>query len=107
MREVRLGAQAARELAARVDAFRGRRVAVLGDLVADEFIYGDITRVSREAPVLVLTHDRTVFVPGGGANSVANLRALGAHPLPVGAVGRDEAGRGLLAAFRRHSATPA
>ncbi len=84
-----------------VRAFANQRLAVLGDLVVDEFLYGEIARVSREAPVLILEHDRTVFVPGGGANSVANIRALGAQPIPVGVVGDDESGRRLLAAFRR------
>lgn len=83
-----------------VQRFEGRSVAVLGDLVADEFLYGDIARISREAPVLVLEHRRTVTAPGGGGNAVANLRALGARPLPLGVVGRDASGRRLLAALR-------
>ncbi len=83
-----------------VGRFAGRRVAVLGDLVADEFLHGDIARISREAPVLILEHRRTVVVPGGGGNAVANLRALGASPEPVGVVGRDEAGARLLGRFR-------
>lgn len=90
----------ARRLAEVVDRFRGRRVAVLGDLVADEFVYGDIARVSREAPVLILEHRRTVVVPGAAGNAVANLAALGAKPLPVGVVGRDEAGSRLVDEFR-------
>ena len=81
--------------------FHGRRVAVLGDLVCDEFVHGDIARVSREAPVLVLEQTRVEWIPGGGGNAVANLRALGAKPFPVGIVGHDEAGHGLLATFRR------
>jgi rfaE bifunctional protein kinase chain/domain len=84
-----------------VQRFRGRRVAVLGDLVADEFVYGDIDRISREAPVLILEHRRTVVVPGAAGNAVANLKALGAEPLPVGIVGRDATGRSLLSEFRR------
>jgi rfaE bifunctional protein kinase chain/domain len=87
-------------LARLVDGFRGRRVAVLADLGIDEFVHGDIERVSREAPVLVLRHRQTAAVPGGGANAVANLRALGARPLPVGVVGRDAAGEALLGRFR-------
>lgn len=81
--------------------FRRRRVAVLGDLVADEFVYGDIARVSREAPVLILEHRQVVAVPGGGGNAVANLRALGAMPLPVGILGRDESGGRLAEHFGR------
>jgi len=87
-------------LIARVRAFRGRRVVALVDLVVDEFVHGEIERVSREAPVLILRHERTLTVPGGGGNAVANLRALGARPVPVGIVGRDEAGRRLLEHFR-------
>jgi len=95
-----------RALAARlvdcVERFAGRAVAVLGDLVADEFVYGDIARVSREAPVLILEHRRTVGVPGGGGNAVANLAALGARPLLVGVVGRDASGDRLLDSLRGH-----
>ena len=66
---------------------QGKRVAVLGDFVADVFIYGEISRISREAPVLVLNQRETQLVPGGGANAVHNLHALGAVPLPIGVVG--------------------
>jgi len=84
-----------------VSAFRGRSVVVLGDLVADEFVHGDIARVSREAPVLILEQTKVECVPGGGGNAVANLRALGAAPLPVGVVGRDATGARLRAVFTR------
>jgi D-glycero-beta-D-manno-heptose-7-phosphate kinase len=95
-------APAARErLIALVSKFLGQRVAVLGDLVCDEFVHGDIARVSREAPVLILEQTRVDCVPGGAGNAVANLRALGARPVPVGIVGRDDTGRQLLALFRR------
>jgi D-glycero-beta-D-manno-heptose-7-phosphate kinase len=84
-----------------VAAFPTVTVTVLGDLVADEFIFGEISRVSREAPVLILKHrDRTV-VPGGGANAIYNLADLGVNVLPVGAVGDDEPGRLLIKAFRK------
>jgi rfaE bifunctional protein kinase chain/domain len=95
------GTRDGERLEAIVAVFRGRRVAVLGDLVCDEFVHGDIARVSREAPVLILEHAKTEIVPGGGANAVANLRALGAEPIPVGILGDDEAGARLLAAFRK------
>src|SRR5262252_10987612 len=75
-------------------------VTVIGDLVADEFVFGEISRVSREAPVLILKHrDRTV-VPGGGANAINNLADLGVNVLPVGVLGDDEPGRLLLKLFR-------
>jgi rfaE bifunctional protein kinase chain/domain len=86
-------------LKAIVDRFKGTRVAVIGDLIADVFVYGEIARVSREAPVLVLNHRETQIVPGGGANAIHNLWSLGARPIPVGLVGNDEEGRRLLHFF--------
>jgi rfaE bifunctional protein kinase chain/domain len=83
-----------------VDAFRGRRVLVLADLVADEFVYGRVERISREAPVLILRHDATDLRLGGGANAVHNISTLGATPLPFGVVGKDEPGRQLRALMR-------
>jgi len=84
-----------------VEAFPRTTITVLGDLVADEFIFGEISRVSREAPVLILKHrDRTVL-PGGGANAIYNLADLGVNVLPVGVVGEDEPGRMLLKRFRQ------
>jgi rfaE bifunctional protein kinase chain/domain len=83
-----------------VEAFPRMTVAVLGDMVADEFVFGEISRVSREAPVLILRHRERSVVPGGGANAVSNLADLGVTVLPVGIVGNDEPGRMLLRAFR-------
>jgi len=83
-----------------VEAFPKATVAVLGDLVADEFVFGEISRVSREAPVLILKHRNRRIVPGGEANAIYNLAELGVNVLPVGIVGDDEAGRQLLRAFR-------
>ena len=83
-----------------VAAFPRVTVTVLGDMVADEFVFGEISRVSREAPVLILRHRERTVVPGGGANAVNNLADLGVNVLPVGVVGNDDAGRLLLRAFR-------
>jgi rfaE bifunctional protein kinase chain/domain len=90
----------AESLASLVDRFRGRRVLVLADLVADEFVYGRVQRVSREAPVLILLYDGADLRLGGGANAVHNIRTLGGRPLPVGVVGSDEHGRGLRRLLR-------
>jgi len=87
-------------LAEIVEQFSGKKVVMYGDFVADEFQYGDISRVSREAPVLILKHRETRFVPGGGANATNNLAALGAKVVPVTAVGDDAAGDGLVEFFR-------
>lgn len=84
-----------------VEQFGGKTIVLLGDFVADEFQYGEILRVSREAPVLILKHRETQIVPGGGANAANNLVSLGARVLPVTAVGDDAAGDALFAYFRR------
>jgi rfaE bifunctional protein kinase chain/domain len=78
-----------------VRCFPQRKVVVVGDLVADQFIYGAISRVSREAPVFILRHEHTETTPGGAANCAANLTALGAAVSLVGVTGADEAGRAL------------
>ena len=83
-----------------VQSFPKVTVTVLGDFVADEFVFGEISRVSREAPVLILKHRESAVVPGGGANAVQNLADLGVNVLPVGVVGADEPGRMLIRAFR-------
>lgn len=83
-----------------VEAFPKVTVTVLGDLVADEFVFGEISRVSREAPVLILKHRERTIAPGGGANAANNLADLGVNVLPVGIVGDDEPGRLLVKHFR-------
>src|ERR1039457_6232881 len=83
-----------------VEAFPKVTITVVGDLVADEFVFGEISRVSREAPVLILKHRERTVMPGGGANAINNLADLGVNVLPVGVVGDDEAGRLLLRGFR-------
>jgi D-glycero-beta-D-manno-heptose-7-phosphate kinase len=87
-------------LAECVEKFPSKTVVLLGDFVADEFQFGDISRVSREAPVLILRHRETQVVPGGGANAANNLAALGARVLPIAAVGQDDQGDALLEYFR-------
>lgn len=88
-------------LAECVEQFSAKTVVLLGDFVADEFQSGEISRVSREAPVLILKHRETKLFPGGGANAANNLASLGARVLPVTAVGDDPAGDGLIAHFRQ------
>ena len=83
-----------------VESFPKVTITVVGDLVADEFVFGEISRVSREAPVLILKHRERSVSPGGGANAISNLADLGVNVLPVGVVGDDEPGRLLLKGFR-------
>ncbi|MFZ0739594.1 MAG: PfkB family carbohydrate kinase [Candidatus Acidiferrales bacterium] len=84
-----------------VSAFPKQTIALAGDLVLDQFVSGEISRVSREAPVLILRRRQTHSVPGGGANALINLSDLGARVLPIGAVGDDASGRTLLELFRK------
>src|SRR5437870_8273498 len=84
-----------------VERFGDHRVLVVGDIIADEFIYGQITRVSREAPVLILKYDATEMVAGGGANAANNVAALGGRARLAGIVGRDAEGRRLVSTLPR------
>jgi rfaE bifunctional protein kinase chain/domain len=87
-------------LADYVEQFSSKAVVLFGDFVADEFQFGEISRVSREAPVLILRHRETHLVPGGGANAANNLAVLGARVFPISVVGDDAAGDALIAYFR-------
>lgn len=84
-----------------VDRFPRTSVVVLGDLLADEYVYGRVARVSREAPVLILEYDSTEVLPGGAGNAVNNVASLGGRATVVGVAGRDEPGRRLLGALPR------
>ena len=88
-----------------MDAFSGRRVAVVGDLIADEFIYGRVARVSREAPVLILQYDSTEILPGGAGNAANNVAALGARTHLIAITGNDEPGQRLHACLRHIDTT--
>jgi rfaE bifunctional protein kinase chain/domain len=78
-----------------VRRFRDRKLLIVGDSIADKFLYGSISRVSREAPVFILRHELTETVPGGAANCALNLAALGANVSLISIAGNDEAGRAL------------
>jgi len=84
-----------------VEQFAQQSILVLADFVADEFIFGEISRVSREAPVLILRRREMLTLPGGGANAVNNLVALGARVFPIATLGDDAAGQALADYFRK------
>ena len=88
-------------LLALVDGFSSRRVLVVGDLIADEFIYGEVARVSREAPVLILKYGTTQMVAGGAGNAANNVAALGGRARLSGLVGTEAEGRRLLSSLHR------
>ena len=79
-------------IASRLAGFAGRRVVVVGDLIADEYLYGKPARISREAPVLILRFRAREVRLGGAANAAHNVHALGAEAVAVGLLGTDSAG---------------
>ena len=83
-----------------IDRFAGRKIAVWGDFILDEYLYGKTRRISREAPVLIISYQNREFSLGGAGNSVLNLKALGADPLPLGVLGRDESGEKICEILR-------
>ncbi|AFZ47343.1 rfaE bifunctional protein [Cyanobacterium stanieri PCC 7202] len=82
-----------------LDQFSNLDLLVIGDLTLDEFLTGEVERLSREAPVLILRHEETQQIPGGGANAVYNLAKLGAKIRVAGYVGDDIQGETLLKIF--------
>lgn len=87
-------------LAGIVERFPAARIVVVGDVIADEFVDGEIARVSREAPVMILRYQSTRTIPGGGGNAAANGAALGGSVALVSRIGRDRAGRAVTLALR-------
>ena len=85
-----------------IQKFSSVHVAVIGDFIADEFIHGATSRISREAPVLVLDFIRREVVPGGGGNAAMNAAALGGNVTAIGALGTGEAGEELRRTMRKH-----
>lgn len=79
-----------------VDNFARKKIAVWGDFILDEYVIGNTRRISREAPILILAYKNKEFSLGGAGNSVLNLKALGAKPLPVGVIGQDNSGQKIL-----------
>jgi rfaE bifunctional protein kinase chain/domain len=82
-----------------LEGFAGRRVGVVGDMVADVYVYGRPQRLSREAPVMVVRYEHEDTIPGSAANTVRNLVALGASPSPVTLLGQDAAGESIREFF--------
>ena len=85
-----------------ITAGKGKRVVVFGDLIADEYVYGRIARVSREAPVLILEYNATEILPGGAGNAANNVASLGGVVRLVSLVGRDDPGRRLFTVLPRN-----
>jgi D-glycero-beta-D-manno-heptose-7-phosphate kinase len=82
-----------------IEQFKDKRICVVGDVIADIYIYGRPHKLSREAPVVVIKYEQERIYPGSAGNTINNLLALGAHVFPVACVGRDEAGDRLIEHF--------
>ena len=91
----------ARDAALRsVDALAGRRILVAGDFLLDRYVIGRSTRLSREAPVVILKHESDEVNLGGAGNAARNVHALGGEPVPLGLVGRDREGEQVVELLR-------
>ena len=90
-----------------LNRFRGARLLVVGDLMLDHFIFGDVERISPEAPVPVLRVISESYRLGGAANVIHNVRSLGAQVTACGVIGRDAAGKRLVHDLRRVGASTA
>ncbi|MDD4856662.1 MAG: PfkB family carbohydrate kinase [Candidatus Krumholzibacteria bacterium] len=88
-----------------VHGWKGKRVVVLGDVILDEFILGRANRVSREAPVVIVRYDKSIYSPGGAANAAQNIAALGGIAIPVAVIGDDESGSRLCGLLREMGVT--
>ncbi|NIQ37812.1 MAG: carbohydrate kinase [Proteobacteria bacterium] len=84
-----------------IDRFKETKIAVIGDIVADIYVYGKPFKLSREAPVLVVRHDGQEILPGSAGNTINNLAHLGARVFPISVLGDDEAGKSLLTQFSK------
>ncbi len=83
-----------------IERFPRKRIAVWGDFILDEYVFGTTRRISREAPVLILSYRNKEFSLGGAGNAVLNLEALGAEPFPVGVLGSDDSGKKIIKMFK-------
>jgi rfaE bifunctional protein kinase chain/domain len=95
------------DLLSLIDRFSHLRIAVWGDFILDEYIYGTTRRISREAPVLILSYQRKEWSLGGAGNAALNLAALGVEVVPIGVTGGDESGRTIRAILRKHGVADA
>ncbi len=82
-----------------IERFNGKKICVIGDIIADIFIFGESQRLSREAPVVVVKHEEERYTLAAQATRSTTLLALGAHVFPLGFIGSDSAGDRLVDFF--------
>lgn len=85
-----------------IERFKGKKICVVGDIIADVYIFGKPYRLSREAPVVVVKFEESKVYPGSAGNTISNLLALGAYVYPLGFIGKDNAGKKLMQYFFQH-----
>ena len=90
-----------------IDKFPLVKIAVWGDFILDEYLYGNTRRISREAPVIILSYQKKEFALGGAGNSLLNLKSLGAEPIPIGVIGPDESGQAIRRILRKRGISTA
>ncbi|MEK7540624.1 MAG: D-glycero-beta-D-manno-heptose-7-phosphate kinase [Patescibacteria group bacterium] len=86
-----------------VENFKGKKIGVIGDLMLDHFIWGNVDRISPEAPIPIVLVTKESFMPGGAGNTATNITALGGKVFVVGLAGKDLAGKTLLSEFKKLS----
>ncbi len=84
-----------------ISHFKGKKIGIIGDLILDQFVFGDVERISPEAPIPVVVFDKETYKLGGAANAANNIRALGANVFLVGAVGNDNEGKMFLGEIKK------
>ncbi len=84
-----------------VDSFPDRRILVVGDIMLDQFVWGEVSRISPEAPVPVVEVEKESFLLGGAANVANNLRSLGSRPALAGIIGQDSFGEKIVGLCRK------
>ncbi len=84
-----------------IETFKDKKICVIGDIIADIYIYAMPYKLSREAPVVVVKYEEEKLYPGSAGNTIANLLSLGAQVFPLGCVGKDQVGQRLIGYFSR------
>ncbi len=79
-----------------IDKFKDKKIAVIGDLILDHFIFGDVERISPEAPIPVVLFEKEIYKLGGAANTANNIQSLGAKAFLIGSIGSDNEGKIFL-----------
>lgn len=85
-----------------IENWQNKKIILIGDIIADEYLYGEINRISREAPVFVVDYEKNEYFPGGAGNTALQIKALGGEPILVGSIGEDQEGEEILAFFKKH-----